>query len=330
MLLTGRLLDLLREQGENYLSGEELSALLGVSRTAIWKHVHQLETAGYRIAAVPHLGYRLLEAPDRLLPAEIYAGLKTRVFGRNAVCYQETTSTNDRALELAAGGAPEGTLVAAESQTSGRGRSKRTWLSKPGTNLLFSLVLRPDWPLEQALLVTLLSAVAVARSIRAEMELPAQIKWPNDILIRGQKVSGILTEMRAQADLIEFIICGIGINVNAAPAGGLRTKAASLSGLLGRVVPRLPLLRRILAETERLYTAARKQGAGLILEQWEALSCMNGAPVVVEAAGGERIEGTAMGIDETGALLVRIEAGLTRRFFSGEVSLCLPGGQNEK
>jgi BirA family transcriptional regulator, biotin operon repressor / biotin---[acetyl-CoA-carboxylase] ligase len=324
MVKAGKLLNLLRENSESYLSGEELSNTLGVSRTAVWKHIHQLEEAGYKIAAVPHLGYRLLEAPDRMLPLEIASGLKTRVLGQNVVSFPETTSTNDRALELAAGGAPEGTLVAAESQTQGRGRSKRTWLSKSAANLLFSVVLRPKWPLEQAPLVTLLAAVAVVRAIRAETELPAAIKWPNDVLIQGNKVCGILTEMRAQADLIEFIICGIGVNVNAAPTGALRCKAASLAGLAGRSIARLPLLRRILTEMEQLYLTARRQGPASVLKQWESLSCMNGAQVTIETAGGEKVEGTAMGIDETGALLVRIEGGMLRRFFSGEVSLVLP------
>jgi BirA family transcriptional regulator, biotin operon repressor / biotin---[acetyl-CoA-carboxylase] ligase len=323
MVSSGKLLNLLRERGGGYLSGEELSAALGVSRTAVWKHIHQLEEAGYKIAAVPHLGYRLLETPDRLLPLEIRAGLKTRFLGQHVVSYTETTSTNDRALELAAGGAAEGTVVAAESQSAGRGRSKRSWLSKNAANLLFSLVLRPDWPLEQAPLITLLAAVAVARAIRAETGLPAVIKWPNDVLIQGHKVCGILTEMRAQADLIEFIICGIGVNVNAAPAGALRTPATSLAALAGRPVPRLPLLRRILSEMETLYLATRRQGPAGILEHWETLSCMNGAPVSVETATGEKIEGTALGVDETGALLVRLEGGVTRRFFSGEVSLIL-------
>jgi BirA family transcriptional regulator, biotin operon repressor / biotin---[acetyl-CoA-carboxylase] ligase len=319
--VAGRLLELLRERSGAYCSGEELSGALGVSRTAVWKHVHQLEAAGYQIAAAPHLGYRLLSSPDALLPAEIRAGLASKLFARNLLCFRETTSTNDRALDLAARGAPEGTVVAAESQTQGRGRAKRTWLSKPYANLLFSFVLRPAWPLEQAPLLTLLAAAAVARAVRAQTGLPAVIKWPNDVLVRGAKVAGILSEMRAQADLIDHLVCGIGINVNAAPAGPVRTRAASLSGLTGRPVARLPLLRRVLDEVDTLYAAARKRGPAYVLEQWEPLSAMNGAAVAVDTANGERVEGTAMGVDETGALLVRLESGLTRRFFSGEVTL---------
>lgn len=321
MDVAGRLLELLRERGAAYCSGEELSTALGVSRTAVWKHVHQLEAAGYQFEAAPHLGYRLLASPDLLLPAEVRAGLESELFKRNIVCFRETTSTNERALELAARGAPEGTLVAAESQTRGRGRAKRNWVSKPYANLLFSFVLRPAWPLEQAPLLTLLAAAAVARAVRTETGLPAVIKWPNDVLVRGAKVAGILTELRAQADLIDHLVCGIGINVTTAPAGPVRTRAASLSMLAGRPVARLPLLRRVLTECDALYAGARRQGPAYVLRHWDALSAMNGAVVTVETAGGERVEGTAMGVDGTGALLVRLESGLTRSFFSGEVSL---------
>lgn len=319
---TGELLNLLREEKRGYLSGEDLSNRLGVSRTAIWKHIHQLEESGYRIAAVPHLGYRLLEVPDLLLPDEIRSGLKTKLLGQRAVCFKETTSTNDRALELASLGAPEGTLVAAENQTQGRGRYQRSWLSKPNANLLFSLILRPPWTFEQIPMITLLLAVAVARAIDAQTGLPARIKWPNDILIQGAKVCGILTEMRTQADQISFLVCGIGVNVNTAPGGALKTKAASLSSLLGKPVARLPLLQRILEGIEAAYLTARESGFGSVLEQWPRLSLTPlGTTLGLEIQGGEKIEGTAMGIDETGALLVRMETGITRRFSSGEIQI---------
>jgi BirA family biotin operon repressor/biotin-[acetyl-CoA-carboxylase] ligase len=320
----GQLLQFLRLRPGQFVSGEELSSRLGVSRTAVWKHIHLLEESGYRIAAVQHLGYRLLEVPDLLLPEEIRAELATETFGQRAFCFPVTTSTNDRALELAAGGAPEGTLIAAESQTAGRGRHQRTWFSKSHANLLFSVILRPAWTIDQAPLSTLWAAVAVARGIRAETGLPASIKWPNDVLVRGAKVAGILTEMRAQAEMISFIVCGVGINVNAAPSGVLRHRAASLSGLLGRPLARLPLLRRILLEMERLYQIVRQRGTASILEQWQPLSCLQGAPVTVELAGGEVVEGTASGIDENGALLIRMESGVTRRVVSGEVTLAAP------
>ena len=263
MLAAAELLKLLREHTGGYLSGEELSSRLGVSRTAVWKHIHQLEESGYRIAATPHLGYQLLESPDLLLPEEIRAGLRTKLIGQQIVCFKETTSTNDRALELGAAGSPEGTLVAAESQTRGRGRYQRSWLAKPYENLLFSFILRPPWTLDQTPMITLLLAIGVARAIRSLTGLPALIKWPNDVLIQGGKVCGILTEMRTQADLITLLVCGIGINVNAAPGGTMKTKAASLAGLLGKPQPRLPLLCAVLKETEGSVPGREEKRLGL-------------------------------------------------------------------
>jgi BirA family biotin operon repressor/biotin-[acetyl-CoA-carboxylase] ligase len=257
-----------------------------------------------------------------LLPDEIRAGLKTRYIGKQVVCFKETTSTNDRAQELAAAGAPEGVLVATECQTQGRGRYQRHWLSKSHSNLLFSLVLRPTWTFEQIPMITLLLAVAVARGIHAHTGLPARVKWPNDILIQNGKVCGILTEMRTQADQITSLICGVGLNVNTAPSGTMKTKAVSLAGILGKPVLRVPLLQSILLEIENSYDLARTKGLKWILEQWPLLSCTPpGTAVALEIMGGERIEGMAMGIDDSGALLVRVESGITRRFASGEVQL---------
>lgn len=323
MPLASRLLALLRQRRGAFVSGEEFSSLLGVSRTAVWKHIHQLAAAGYRIEVVPHLGYQLRETPDRLLPDEILSGLTTKLLGRPSVCFEETTSTNDRALALAVQGAAEGTIVAAENQTQGRGRIRRAWHSKAGANLLFSLILKPGWTIEQAPLLTLLAAAAVTRAIRSHTGLPAMIKWPNDVLIRGGKVAGILTEMQTQAERILFVVCGIGVNVNAAPAGNLKTPAVSLAGLLGKPLLRLPLLRSILQDFEELYLEAKKHGQDSILRHWEAYSCMNSAQVRIDLPGEACLEGTALGVDETGALLVRLDGGTIRRVISGEVSLIL-------
>jgi len=332
---SSELLARLRQDMGKYVSGEELSEQLGVSRTAVWKYIHQLEASGYQIEAAPHLGYRLLQVPDSLIPDEIKHDLKTRCFGRNVVSFKETTSTNDRALELAGGGASQGTLVTAEMQTRGRGRRERTWISKPNANLLFSLVLRPAWSVEQASLVTLMMAIAVAKSIRRETGLPAQIKWPNDVLIENLKVAGILTEMRVQANEIAYVACGIGINVNQAPSpaqiktapgtppketgsGALRYPAGSLAGIAGRPVPRLPLLRRFLFESERLYFQALKEGFQSALKEWGNLSMMTGSQAVIELADGSLVEGVVMGVDDSGALLIRQESGVTQRITSGE------------
>ncbi len=324
MLSTTKVLNLLRENQGSCISGEELSARMGVSRTAVWKQIHQLEAVGYQVEAIPHRGYRLLSTPDRLLPDEIAVGLQTRVFGQRQICFENIGSTNDLALKLAAQGAQAGTLIAAENQTNGRGRRERTWISKAGANLLFSLVLRPPWIAEQAPLITLMLAVAVAGGIRRETGLLAGIKWPNDILIKGAKVAGILTEMRAQTDAIEYVVCGIGINVNAAPAGPLRQPATSLSKLMGKSLLRLPLLRRILYEAEQLYFRACHNGPHSVIEAGKNLSCLQGTQVLVQLTDQERLEGMIIGMDDNGALLLRLESGVTRRITSGELSLVRP------
>ncbi len=324
MLATTKVLNLLRENQGSYISGEELSARMGVSRTAVWKQIHQLETAGYEVEAIPHRGYRLISTPDRLLPDEITAGLQSRIFGQRVICFENIGSTNDLALELAAQGAQEGTLITAENQTRGRGRRERTWISKGGANLLFSLVLRPPWAAEQAPLITLMMAVAITEGVRRETGLLARIKWPNDVLIKGAKVAGILTEMRAQTDAIEYMVCGMGINVNAAPAGPLRQPAISLSKLMGKPLLRLSLLRTILYAAEQLYFKACHNGPRSILEAGKDLSCLQGTQVVIEIAAQERLEGMIIGMDDNGALLLRLESGVTRRITSGEVSLARP------
>jgi len=319
MLATSDLLKLLKAKKGGYISGEELSARLAVSRTAIWKHIRQLEAAGYTIAAAPHLGYRLLSTPDRLLPDEIRAGLQSKRFGWKIFCYQQTTSTNDRALELAADNMPEGTLVAAEHQTQGRGRRERTWVSRPYSNLLFTLIFRPPWIAEQAPLITLIMAVAVAKSINKKTGLHALIKWPNDVLVQNAKVAGILTEMQAQTDKIDFVVCGVGINVNAVPTRSLRYPAISLAKAKGQSVLRIPLLQQILLETEKLYTSALQQGTEVIIREWQHFSCVQGRLICIEQPTGEMLTGTVTGIDDSGALLLRLENGFIRRITSGEV-----------
>jgi BirA family transcriptional regulator, biotin operon repressor / biotin---[acetyl-CoA-carboxylase] ligase len=319
MLATSDLLSLLRSREGKSVSGEELSKCLGVSRTAIWKHIHHLQDEGYDIEAVPNLGYRLISTPDRLVPDEIKAGLKSKRFGKKIFCYQQTSSTNDRAMELASDQLPEGTLITAEYQTRGRGRRERTWTSKKEANLLFSLLFRPPWISEQAQLLTLLMAVAVARSIREQTGLAAQIKWPNDVMVQDAKVSGILTEMQGQTDKIDFVVCGVGINVNSKPRGAVRTPAISLSEALRKPVGRIPLLQQILVEVEHLYQKAMASGSDSIVQAWQALSWLSGKAVTLKYPDGKQISGSVMGIDVTGALILKTDRAKTVRVVSGEI-----------
>ena len=330
MPVTSEVLTLLRKKPGQYISGTELSRRLSVSRTAVWKHIHQLGSAGYAIEAVPHVGYRLLRAPDRLLPDEIETGLRTRRLGKKIFCYESTTSTNDRALQLAADGLPEGTLVAAEHQTRGRGRRDRSWWSSSRRNLMFSIIFRPPWVAEQASRLTLMMAAAVAAAIQGETGLEVRIKWPNDILLNQAKVAGILTEMQAQADRIAYAVCGVGINVNSAPTRGVRYPAQSLAKAAGKPVSRLSLLRRILHETDRLYTKALRSSRP-VLDAWRKYAGLEGARVRVSQPDGHIWSGWVLGVDENGSLRLRLAGGELKVLRSGEINRVLtPGTRAEK
>ena len=196
------------------ISGEYLAAQLGLSRAAVWKRVHRLKAQGYVIEGSPRRGYRLLAVPDKLLPEEVLQGLKTRRFTGPVHHFETLDSTNDLAKELAARGAPEGTVVVAETQTGGRGRLGREWNSPPGVGLYVSLVLRPMLPPMELPQITLTTAVAVVRAVRRVAGVAPGIKWPNDLLFNGKKLGGILTEMETESDRIRHVVVGLGLNVN--------------------------------------------------------------------------------------------------------------------
>ena len=208
------ILSFLAEGGEDFTSGAALSDKLGLSRTAVWKHVETLRSLGYRIEAVSSRGYRLVEVPDRLTMLELSPLLSTRELGRTLHSFDSLESTNATAFELARDGAFAGEVVVAEAQTAGKGRRGRTWVSPPGKNLYFSAVLRPELPPQRASELTLVAAVALAETLR-EAGVAAQIKWPNDVQIDGKKVAGILTELSADTERVHFVILGVGVNLNA-------------------------------------------------------------------------------------------------------------------
>ena len=212
--MRARILKLLRQQSQDYLSGEEISRQLAVSRTAVWKHIQELKNHGYEIEAHPRKGYRLKSRPDLLLPEEIRAGLATQLLGKQIVHFYDTSSTNNEAKRLAADDAIEGTIVVSEAQTLGRGRLNRGWFSPPGGGVWVSVILRPPFPPQEAPKCTLMAAVATVEAIREASGLNCGIKWPNDILWQGRKLVGILTEMSAEMDAINFVVLGIGINVS--------------------------------------------------------------------------------------------------------------------
>jgi BirA family biotin operon repressor/biotin-[acetyl-CoA-carboxylase] ligase len=316
-----KILNLLRLSCSGFISGEELARKCGISRTMVWKHIKALEREGFGIEAVPSQGYRITSTPDILRPEDVRHGLRTKVIGKEIRFFQEVTSTNTLAMELAADDAPEGTVVIAETQTSGKGRLGRKWIS-PKRNLYLSVVLRPNIPIHKAPLITLTGAVAVASSIRTSCGLEAGIKWPNDILISGKKVSGLLTEMSAEQDRIRHIVLGIGVDVNM-EMGELPPEVRSLTTTLaaeaGAKINRTALLQQVLRDLERWYQKFLNNHAD-VLEEWKKLNMTVGNRITVSGAG-EDLEGLAQGVDSDGRLIVRLDDGAIRTVAAGDVTI---------
>jgi BirA family transcriptional regulator, biotin operon repressor / biotin---[acetyl-CoA-carboxylase] ligase len=319
--VSSAILQLFRQQG-GFVSGEVISRELNVSRTAIWKHINALRKAGYVIEAVPSRGYQLVSAPDVLSVEEISTQLNSLVVGKRLLCLAETSSTNSDAFRLAEQGAEEGTVILADFQSGGKGRLGRVWSSPQGVNLYASVVLRPAVMPYEAAQLTFLSVVAVARSIELVAGLKPEIKWPNDVLINGHKIAGLLNEMSSETDRVNFIILGIGVNLNMAgeqfPAD-LRQPATSLLLELGRPVQRSQFAAVLLAELDRLYADFVANGFGPVREEWQLRCNAAGRKIEVSDMGSATQCGYFAGIDTDGALLMRLADGKTERIISGDV-----------
>jgi len=321
-MLDEKILNVLRNNTDSHVSGEELCKLADISRAAIWKHIEKLRGEGYDIEASPHLGYRLIGIPDSLIPDEIKWKLKTKLIGKSVISYRKVDSTNAIAYELAEKGMKEGTVILAEEQVLGKGRQGRRWISPSKGGIYLSCILRPGITPNEIPKMTLLSAVAVAKSIRLCTALSAMIKWPNDILVNNRKVCGILTEMKAEQDMVGFIIIGIGINVNT-PLRLLPKGASSLKEELRRRgkaedVSRIELARRVLENLESGYFLMKKDGFKPIIEEWKELSAMLGSRIKV-IMQNRQFEGQVHNIDEQGSLVVRTEAGVLEKVSSGDI-----------
>jgi BirA family biotin operon repressor/biotin-[acetyl-CoA-carboxylase] ligase len=322
--LDRKILELFRAKPGGTVSGEELSSALAVSRTAVWKHIKTLKELGYQIKAVPSQGYRLLASPDLLIPAEITAGLSTeRIGARRLICFRETDSTNDVAFKLAEEGAEEGTVVVAESQRRGKGRLGRQWESPPGVNLYCSIILRPPILPYHASQLTFLSAVAVARAVAATTSLQPTIKWPNDVLVGGLKVAGLLNEMSAETEKVNFVVLGIGININMNRSqfpADLRHPATSLAIETGGTVSRIGVTRALLEALDALYGDYLSHGYEPVRAEWLLRSNMVGCQVRVSFHDSE-VTGEVTGIDDDGALMLKLPNGRPERILAGDVTI---------
>lgn len=320
-LKAGTILRLFRN-GADYISGEYLSRELGVSRTAIWKHMSSLRKCGYRIEAVPSRGYRLISAPDIIDPHEVENHLEGARIGQRLEFLKCTVSTNADAFRLAEDNSIEGTVVIADAQSGGKGRRGRVWASPAGVNLYCSIILRPSIMPHEAPQLTFLSTVAVARAIELTTRLAPEIKWPNDLLVCGKKVAGLLNEMSAETDGINFVILGIGINLNMTAdqfPGDLRHPATSLLLESGSPVNRSIFTSTLLNELDRLYADFLAHGFGPIREEWQRRCNASGRTVIVSDSGTECTGGRFIGIDSDGAMLLRSDDDKIHRITSGDV-----------
>jgi BirA family biotin operon repressor/biotin-[acetyl-CoA-carboxylase] ligase len=321
MMMDDAILHLLREKASNSLSGEEMSHRLKVSRTAVWKRVKRLRSLGYEIEASTRSGYRLVRSPDLLTPSELKPILNTKWMGRMIHHFHTVDSTNSMAYQLALGGAQEGEVVIAESQKKGKGRLGRYWFSPPSLNLYLSVILRPKIPPQQASLITLMAAVATADAIQKLSCLVPLIKWPNDILVKGRKVAGLLNEIHSEMDLIHFVILGIGVNLNMDRKMfpiGIRTKATSMKSEMGEKVSRKAFFSCLLEELERWYAIFLEEGGPPVLKAWRDRAQIKGRDVQVSSFG-ETLVGTAVDVDSDGALILETKDGKRKRVVAGDV-----------
>jgi BirA family biotin operon repressor/biotin-[acetyl-CoA-carboxylase] ligase len=306
------------------VSGTELSQTLGISRAAIWARIQELRSLGYEIEASPHLGYRLLSAPDLLHADDLLSGLgRTKVIGRDIQVFEETTSTNDVIEKLARDGVKEGAVVFAESQTQGRGRMGRKWVSPPRKGLWFSILLRPAMRPTMVTQLTIAAATGLFRAIQAQTGITAEIKWPNDILIRGKKVAGILTELSAELDTVKYVILGMGVSVNLSASdfpADVRKIATSLRIETGQRLDRAALAIRILQELDRDYQRIAAGEFESVANEWEE-HCATLRQNVVINIGGRTLRGTAESLDTDGALLLRTQHGRLERIIGGDVTI---------
>ncbi len=302
--MKAEILKALRESSD-YISGETLSKELGTSRVSIWKHIHSLEEDGYAVEASPR-GYRLISSPDLLIPYE-FPALERRIH-----YFREIGSTMDAARKLAEGGLEQGTIVVAESQSRGRGRLSKEWVSPQG-GIYFTVILRPKISPAYAPRINLMASVAVATTIRRLFGLKAELKWPNDVLIEGKKVCGILAEMNAEVDAVNFINLGIGINANTSISQH-EEKASSLKEQLGEEVSRREFFRSVLTELKEQQALLTKTD---LLEEWKSLSATLNRDVRIVALG-EEIVGQAIDIDSSGALIIKGKDGSLRTAIAGD------------
>ncbi len=315
------LLTLLAENATIVVSGARIAREIGVSRSTVWRWVNRLRELGVRVKGEQHTGYFLEKVPDILTPDMLRQRLKGSMFGKRIHHFFKVDSTNRVALDLGHAGEPEGTVVLAEEQTAGRGRAGRVWHSERATGIYATLLLRPHLAPVQAPLLTMMAGLSAHSAIQAQTGLRLDLKWPNDLVFRGKKLGGILTEMHAEPTQIRFVIVGIGLNVNQENfPEGLSTIATSLRVESGKPQSRLELLVRLLREFETDYNRFLSEGSENVTRQFAAISSYAQGKRVRVTNGKDSFAGVTAGLSPEGLLLVRRDAGQTVAVIAGDVT----------
>lgn len=310
------------ERSENPVSGEKISDELGITRSAVWKHVKELRAMGYDISSSQKEGYRVTRVSDRLLPYEIHRKLHTTCIGKRMRYFKTTPSTISAARQLCIDGSPQklhGMVIIAEQQTGGVGRMGRAWVSPTG-GIWATIILKPHVPVDRIFMITMAGSIAVARAIRKEYDLGALIKWPNDVYIGSKKVTGLLLELSAEADTVYYSLLSLGVDVNMAVSSfsqELRDKITSISAELGHEVDRAALLARILNEFEKHLLLLESGEYDTIVREWKSLSCTLEQRVDIRTPKQD-FSGEAIDIDPYGALLVKKDDGTLERVIAGD------------
>ena len=320
-----KILKFLIDAENKFVSGEEIAKNFSVSRTAIWKHINILRELGYKISASEKLGYKLEDFPDSLTAEIIQHNLQTKIIGAEDkyFYFEKIDSTNNFAKKIAFEGAEDGTVVVTEEQTGGKGRLERNFFSPKGKSILFSVILRPNCSPIGAAKFTLLAAVAVALAME-KFNLRAEIKWPNDIMNGDKKIVGILTEMNASIEKVNFIVVGIGINVNFNREDfppEIQEIASSLSELAGEKILRREFFKTLLEEFDKLYIEVCENCFEKIFELWRKFNVTLDKEVkIISVESGKSFFGKAVDIDSDGALIVETSEG-RQKLYAGDVSI---------
>ncbi len=320
-----KVLSFFQTHDSEYLSGEDLSDVLKISRVAVWKHIKKIQSLGYKIESKQKLGYRLISETEKLLPWEITKDLKTKTVGKRVYYFEEIDSTQNFAEQIALDEKENGTIVVAEKQTAGKGRLDRKWTSPKG-GIWFSLIIHPKFDVSTSTLVPIAGAVALAKAIKNTLNIDVSVKWPNDITLNGKKVAGMLVDASFQANNIDYLILGIGINfdVDAKKIEKRLSKSANFYGVNSLrkkddSTPPKILLREFLVQFEKILIQLNKGEKAKIVKEWTKKADKIGKKISINTSDG-KISGVAQGIDNDGALKLKTSKGI-KKIFVGDVVL---------